>query len=205
MNNITKRFFSLKNSGVDLEQALDIGAYRNDFTNILKSVWPNIRVQQFEADERQKQYLQEDAQIVLLGDSERTVDFYTIEDQGWGTTTGSSIFRENTVHYQDPNIVSKQMTTLDKVVDMSGDWNKGLVKIDAQGSELLILEGAKQFLKLNPKYILLECSIVEYNQGAPLVADVMSYMSNINYKMVDIFDVNYMNDQLIQMDILFTR
>lgn len=203
MNNIVSRLLKLKKSGVMLEQALDIGAYRNEFTNILVSIWPNIHVQQFEADERQKGYLQKDANIVLLGDLNKQVDFYTINDTNWGSTTGSSMFKENTVYYNNPIVKKLDMVKLDDVVDMNGDWSKGLVKIDTQGSEILVLEGAKEFLKQKPRYILLECSVVEYNQNAPLISDVIMYMKTINYKMIDILDLSYLDDILIQTDILF--
>lgn len=205
MNNIVSRLLHLKKSGVDLEQALDIGAYRNEFTNILKSIWPNIKVQQFEADERQKKYLEKDAKIVVLGDSEKEVVLYTLEDTGYGSTTGTSIFKENTTFYKNPINKTCQMKTLDSVVDMSGDWSKGLIKIDTQGSELLILKGATEFLKNDPMYILLECSFVEYNQGAPLVSEVTSYMDSIGYRPIDIVDLHYHDNQLIQGDYLFQK
>jgi len=181
-----------------IERALDIGAYRGEFTNLLKSIWPGIQVQQFEADERNKKYLKEDAFIGVLGNENKQVDFYTIEDTGWGTTTGSSIFLEQTEYYTNPIITKKEMIKLDDVVDMSGDWSKSLVKIDTQGSELLILDGAKEFLKQNPKYILLECSYVEYNKGCPLINETLNYMHEIGYRPIDI-----MNNTVNQADVLF--
>lgn len=181
-----------------IERALDIGAYRGEFTNLLKSIWPSIQVQQFEADERNKKYLKEDAFIGVLGNENKQVDFYTIEDTGWGTTTGSSIFLEQTEYYTNPIITKKEMIKLDDVVDMSGDWSNSLVKIDTQGSELLILDGSKEFLKQNPKYILLECSYVEYNKGGPLINETFNYMHEIGYRPIDI-----MNNTVNQADVLF--
>ena len=46
-----------------IERALDIGAYRGEFTNLLKSIWPGIQVQQFEADERNKKYLRQKEEL----------------------------------------------------------------------------------------------------------------------------------------------
>ena len=181
-----------------IERALDIGAYRGEFTYLLKSIWPSIQIQQFEADERNKKYLKEDAFIGVLGDENKQVDFYTIEDTGWGTTTGSSIFLEKTQHYINCNIDKKEMVKLDDVVDMSGDWSKGLVKIDTQGSELLVLKGASKFLRLKPKYILLECSYIEYNKEAPLIAESLDYMNKIGYRPIDII-----NNTVNQADVLF--
>ena len=181
-----------------IERALDIGAYRGEFTNLLKSIWPRVQVQQFEADKRNIKYLKNDAFIGVLGNENKQVDFYTIEDTGWGTTTGSSIFLEQTLHYANPIIETKQMVKLDDVVDATGDWSKGLVKIDTQGSELLILDGAKEFLKKDPKYILLECSYIEYNKGCPLIDKTLNYMHEIGYRPIDI-----MNNTVNQADVLF--
>jgi FkbM family methyltransferase len=198
-----ERFFYLKRTGVELERALDIGAYRGEFTNIIKSVWPTCHVQQFEADKRNKQYLQPDAVFEVLGDQEQAIKLYTIDDTGWGSTSGTSIYKENTDFYKNSISSLHSMKVLDSLVDMSGDWSKGLVKIDTQGSELIILQGANEFLKLNPMYILLECSYIEYNQGAPLITDVFKYMNSIGYIPIDVIDNNYINGQLIQSDVLF--
>lgn len=198
-----ERFFYLKSTGVDIKQALDIGAYRGEFTNILKSVWPSCNVQQFDADIRNKEYLQDDAVFAVLGDTERTVELHTIEDTGWGSTTGTSVFKENTEFYKNSKSSLHQMKTLDSLIDLSQDWSEGLIKIDTQGSELLILEGATKLLKQKPRFILLECSYVEYNQGAPLISTVFSYMNAIGYKPMDVLDNSYINGQLVQSDWLF--
>lgn len=203
MTDFIERFFQLKKTGVELKQALDIGAYRGEFTNMLKSVWPTCDVLQFEADDRNKDYLQDDAVFAVLGDSERVVQLHTIEDTGWGSTTGTSIFKENTEFYNNSTASFHTMKTLDSLIDLTKDWSESLIKIDTQGSELLILDGAKQLLKHNPKFILLECSYVEYNQGAPLISEVFAYMTKIGYKPIDVLDNSYVNGQLIQSDWLF--
>ena len=204
MYGFIERFFYLKKTGFELEQALDIGAYRGEFTNIVKSVWPSCRIQQFEADKSNQQYLQSDAIFELLGDQEVATNFYTIQDVGWGSTTGASVYKENTEYYKDCIVKIREMKKLDSLVDMSGDWSRGLVKIDTQGSEINILKGAKKFLEqCKPKFLLLECSYIEYNIGGPLVTDVFSYAKSIGYKPVDILDNSYLEDRLIQSDWLF--
>lgn len=199
MHGFIERFFYLKRTGVEVKQALDIGAYRGEFTNILKSVWPSCNVQQFEADARNKQYLQTDAVFEVLGDTERVVELFTIDDSGWGSTTGTSVYKENTEFYRNSKPQLRQMKQLDSFVTDPVDF----IKIDTQGSELLILEGAKNLLKTKPRFILLECSYVKYNEGAPLISDIFSYMNKINYVPVDLIDNSYINDQLIQSDWLF--
>ncbi len=206
------RFKQLRATNNHIQCALDIGAYRGDFTETIRSVWPTCLVHQIEADERQRQYLQNNAIYSLLGDrEEKDIPFYTLNDTK--ITTGSSIFLENTAHYNSSSTVTiyKTMTTLDSLAEkyrFAGDWqNHGLIKIDTQGSELLILNGAQKFLSgRNPRYILLECSILEYNIGAPRIDQIINYMKTSQYNIVDIFDLSYDNSgSLLQTDILFER
>ena len=203
MHETVSCFIRLKKSGVIIEHALDIGAYRGEFTNAIKSVWQKIEVQQFEADERQAEYLQDNAYIVVLADAEKTVDIYTVEDTGWGSTTGTSMYKEKTAAYDNPIMKKVSTKTLDDLVDLSADWEKGLVKIDTQGSELAILEGAQQLLSKGPRYILLEASIREYNEGAPKINDVINYMKDKGYQIHDILDRVYINGLLYQANLFF--
>ena len=203
------RLTNLQFNGVEIKHILDIGAHQGDFTATIHSVWPYADVIQIEADERQQYYLQDNAIIALLGDMVKEVDFYTLPPEK--ITTGSSIFKELTHHYDDCEVIKKQMTTIDILTDQydfSGDWyNHGFIKIDTQGSELLILDGAKNFLTTKkPRYILLECSVLPYNQDAPLVSIIIQKLEQLNYIFNDVFDLAYDNQgRLLQLDILFTR
>lgn len=205
------RFETLKKNGVNLHCALDIGAYHGDFTETIQAVYPFIKIVQIEADERQKKYLHQNCIIALLGDSQREVTFYTLAEDK--ITTGSSVFLELTTHYNEHSVIAlqKEMTTLDtldKQFNFNGDWlNHGLVKIDTQGSELLILDGAYNFLtSKRPRFILLEVSVQEYNKGAPKFNLVIEYMNKLNYTVKDIYDLSYDGmGQLLQIDILFER
>jgi FkbM family methyltransferase len=208
MDNFENRFRYHLIQGLQIERALDIGAYRGDFTRLVRKLWPAATVWQFEADERQKVH-NPDAIYALLGNRERECDFYTVLDDTRVSSTGSSIYREVSEHYRDPTVLKKQMTTIDSLmdqIDFSGDWKAhGIVKLDTQGSELDILAGAAGFLeRFTPRLVLLEASVIEYNQGGPLVTDVLNFMKAIRYQLIDMFDVHYAaDDRLIQIDLLF--
>jgi len=210
MNRFEYRLNVLKNNGVNITNLLDIGAYRGEFTQMVHRVWPNVRSWQLEADERQAPYLQPDAIFGLMSSkANQEVDFYTLGTNS--ITTGSSMYRELTPYYNNPVVVKKRTTTLDDVmkrVNFRGNWkNCGLVKMDTQGSELDILKGGQNFMNTyQPKYFILENSVKRYNEGAPLIDEIISYMFSNNYRIKDILSYMYDNTEtLLQTDILFER
>jgi len=211
MSSIDHRFSVLKNSGVVISHLLDIGAYRGEFTKIVKKHWPAVTAWQIEADERQQPWLQTDAIFALLSDqSNRELDFFTLNNES-SITTGSSVYKELTQYYKNPIVVKKRTTTLDDIskrVNFRGNWkNSGLIKLDTQGSELDILRGAENFLSTyQPKYILIEASVKPYNLEAPLVGDVIEYMRSKGYQIVDLMHCLYdSSESLLQIDILFNK
>lgn len=183
-----------------VKSVLDVGAYRGDFARLIKELFPNAKIKCVEGDERQAPFLLDfDVDFYLLSKKTKQLDFYTLPENA--CTTGSSIYRENTVYYQDPLVVKKWAYALDDLNFPCFDF----IKLDVQGSELDILKGGKKYLaKTQPRYLLIETSIQEYNQGAPLAAEVISYLNKIGYRLQDIFDVLYdQNNQLLQVDFLF--
>ena len=94
------KFTQLKSQGIHVQYVLDIGAYHGDFTDTIKLVWPTAIITQFEADDRQKSFLQNNAILALLGDEDgKEVDYFTLDESK--ITTGSSIFKELTHHYSE--------------------------------------------------------------------------------------------------------
>lgn len=210
MDRFEYRLHVLKNNGVNITNLLDIGAYRGEFTKMVHRVWPNVRSWQMEADERQAPYLQSDAIFGLLSSKPNVeVDFYTLGTNS--ITTGSSMYRELTPYYNNPIVIKKRTTTIDDVakrVNFRGNWkNCGLVKMDTQGSELDILMGGENFLKTyQPKFFIIESSVKRYNEGAPLIDDVISFMFNKGYRIRDFMSHVYdQTESLLQTDILFER
>lgn len=183
-----------------VRSVLDVGAYRGDFARIIKKLFPSARIKCIEGDNRQSDFLEEfDTDFYLLGRRTEKVKFYTLPEEL--CTTGSSMYQENTVHYQNPLVVEKQAYSLDDLDLPRFD----LIKLDVQGAELDILKGGKKYIqKTKPTYLLLETSIQEYNKGAPLAGEVISYLNKKNYLLRDVIDVLYdQSGQLLQVDFLF--
>lgn len=185
-----------------VRSVLDIGAYRGDFARLSQKLFPGASITCIEADERQQEYLQEfDTLFCLLGSKNKKVDFYTLPENA--CTTGSSMYKENTVYYRQPMVIKKQCHKLDDLNLKSFD----LIKLDVQGAELDVLKGGEKYLeRTKPTYLLLETALQEYNQGAPLASELITYLFKHGYKLQDIIDLMYDdNNQLLQVDFLFER
>ena len=183
---------------------LDIGANVGQFYNEIKTIFPNAYCYLIEGSENCKPALETlnvDFSISLLSDIEKEVNFYVRKSEP--RCTGNSIYRENTSFYDDDQIVieKKKTQTLSKLLK-----NKifDLIKIDVQGSEIDIINGGLEIIK-ESKGILLEVSLIEYNQNAPTKDFVYKYMDNLGFKPVEIIgDINHpLTYELIQQDILF--
>lgn len=186
------------------ESILDIGANVGQFYSEIKEIFPNSYYYLIEGNDSCKVVLETlnvDYSISLLSDTEKEVDFYVRKHEP--RCTGNSIYRENTSFYDDDQIVilKKQTKTLSNILN-----NKvfDLIKIDVQGSEIDIINGGLEIFK-NAKGVLMEISLVEYNQNAPMKDFVYEYMSKIGFlPFENIGNINHpITHELIQQDILF--
>jgi len=183
---------------------LDIGANVGQFYNEIKNIFPNSYYYLIEGSESCEVVLETlnvDYSICLLSDSEKEVDFYIRKNEP--RCTGNSIYRENTSFYDDDQIIieKKQTKTLSNLLN---NQKFDLIKIDVQGSEIDIINGGLDIIK-EAKGILMEVSLMEYNQNAPTKDFVYEYMDNLGFKPVELIgNINHpLTYELIQQDILF--
>jgi FkbM family methyltransferase len=183
---------------------LDIGANVGQFYNESKVIFPEAYYYLIEGSEHCDIVLKTfnvDYSISLLSNVEKEVDFYVRKHEP--RCTGNSIYRENTSFYDDDQItVEKKYTKT--LTSLLGDKFFDLIKIDVQGSEIDIINGGLEIFK-NAKGILMEVSLVEYNQNAPTKDFVYEYMDNLGFNPVELIgNINHpLTYELIQQDILF--
>ena len=183
---------------------LDIGANVGQFYNEIKNIFPDsyyYLVEGSESCEVVLKTLNVDYSICLLSDSEKEVDFYIRKNEP--RCTGNSIYRENTSFYDDDQILieKRQTKTLSNLLN---NQVFDLIKIDVQGSEIDIINGGLNIIK-EAKGILMEVSLMEYNQNSPTKDFVYEYMDNLGFKPVELIgNINHpLTYELIQQDILF--
>jgi len=194
LSKITKHFYPYR--------ILDIGANVGQFYQIAKQTFPNSFIFSIEASKECEPYLKQltdNYYIGLLAKDTSEYNFYS--RKGDTTCTGNSIYRELTHFYSDDQleIIKQKGIKLDDLFELDSEFD--LIKIDTQGSELDIITGGINLCK-KAKGILLEVSLTQYNEGAPLHEEVIQFMSDFNFIKTEILD-EARNHGSHQQDILF--
>ncbi len=133
---------------------------------------------------------------VLSDTSGQQVPFYEMG-------TGSSIFAEAS------NAPREQKTTTTKTLDEVAavfltTVSKPFLKIDVQGAELKVLAGGAKVLE-KASLVQLEVAMLQYNQGAPLMPDVVAWMAERGWLPTEISGFSRPSGPLVQIDLLFAR
>jgi FkbM family methyltransferase len=143
--------------------------------------------------------------IAALSDKEGTRVFFRNDQK---ISSGESFYRERSVFFSDAKCATSEIETTTLDVLFPGR-RFDLIKADTQGSELDILKGGTALCS-RASYILLEASVTNYNEGAPLLKDVLVSLDSMNYDLIDICNCAYANhavgkhyDDLCQVDVLF--
>ncbi len=195
----------LRRRGFEPCFAVDVGAYHGEWTTLFRSIFPQTSVLMVEAQEQKREMLQSacrrlgpsvDFRIALLGaTSGQKVRFVEME-------TGSSVYEERSDYSR--NALEKATITLDDLLTVDSH-PVDFLKLDVQGYELEVLRGAARSLG-QAQAVLMEASLVPVNQGSPLVADVIAFMDENEFRLVDFCSqIRWRNGVLWQTDLLFVR
>lgn len=181
---------------------LDIGANIGGWYSYCKGVFPDSYIFSIEANEACEPFLQEvnpNCLIRLLTKEKKMYPFYTNDAL---TSTGNSIYKELTSHYNDDNTVTvlKQGYLLDELFNENESFD--LIKMDVQGAELDIISGGIKLCK-KAKGIILEVAVKEYNSGSPLYNEVIDYMNLLGFTKNEVLSDLMYNNEIYHHDILF--
>jgi FkbM family methyltransferase len=119
---------------------------------------------------------------------------------------GSSLYKETegpAVDGIEREIATLTLNGLVEELNLSGPY---LIKIDTQGSELDVLEGAARLLP-ETEFIVLEVSFFNFFQDAPMAYDYIHFMKERGFVIYDIFDLSYrlLDGALSQVNMAFVR
>jgi FkbM family methyltransferase len=179
---------------------IDVGAYEGNWTRLARRVFPDVPVLMVEPQEAKRPFLEQACSELpgtryvsaLLGRERATREFYEME-------TGSSVFPERSNVAR--RSVRLETATLDELAEpMTAPI---FLKIDVQGAELEVLEGGQATLA-RCGLVQLEVALLPYNEGAPAMLEVLSYMDQRDFVPLDVSGLTRPNGvDLAQMDLLF--
>jgi FkbM family methyltransferase len=189
----------LQSKGISPQVVFDVGARTGEWSRYVRKSLKNSEFFLFEATEGCRQQLNSSGFkffITVLSDSQKEVDFY---ENG---TTGDSYYKEHTAFYKNVRPIKKQTISLDCLVAAEGIPSPDLIKLDTQGSELDILDGAQKTLQ-DTSLIYIECPMIKYNSGAPHLTEYLRYIQELGFFPFEICEQHFGDDILLQIDIMF--
>jgi FkbM family methyltransferase len=198
---------NLRSNGFSPRTVIDVGAWIGDWTEHVHAIFPDAHFLMLEANPAKRPGLEAIAarlgpsvqvRMALLGPESRPdVPFYAME-------AGSSVLPEDT-NFERKQL-ALQMSTLDELSGASSLEGPVLLKVDVQGYELEVLRGGAKTLARS-EVVLLEVSLLEYNQGAPLMPEVVAFMNSAGFVPYDVCGQfrRETDAALCQIDIMFVR
>lgn len=196
----------LARAGFAPSTVFDVGAYRGDFAAEVLVVWPAAQLVCFEplpgrAEALRTRFAGAAVQVhdaVLGARSGTPVELSLAE-------TASSVLAEHAT--QDFARVARETTALDDLV--AGGRIPArceLLKLDVQGYELAVLEGA-QGLLARTEVVLLELNLLDLHVGVPLLHEVLAWLAARGFVAWDLAGLTRrpLDDALWQVDLVVVR
>jgi len=194
----------LATSGFAPSMVADVGAARGDWTRGLLPVFQSACFWCCEPLQENEPFLKSLSAahdrvgywIGALGNRSGNTHFHTYGDQSSVLASEWSTGRVRTV----------RMETLDSLVSGGMMAAPNLLKLDVQGGEALVLDGAVSCLE-HVLVAQIEVSFRRVYDTAPLAADLVSRMGVSGFRVFDLCDVHYRRSDraLLQADIVFAR
>lgn len=212
-SNMFQGLLRLKNMGFAPSGILDIGAWVGEFSRGARRIFPEARILMVEALPENGAILAKvcrelgNAECVtaLLGDREmEATSFFVVDSDKHPdlVKTGSSKYKDNLGCPQDEHTLPQR--TLANILTERGTQFQ-LLKLDVQGAELDVIKGLGDRLSM-VEVILMEMSLVQYNEGAPLIDVVLNRMSQLGFVLYDIVEEHrFEGGHLFQIDGLFVH
>lgn len=194
---------------------VDVGANVGGWTTkVQEQFFPGVKTFMIEASPVHEEVLEEtkqkfgaqvvDYNIAVLSQKDGdTVDFYS----GEASTTGNSMFLENTSFFRGVKPEKRTTSKLDTVVGHMEHVD--YLKLDVQGAELVVLSGATETLE-KATFVQLEVSVVEYNQGGACWHEVDHVLRRNGYYLYDFGDPSrnqklFHTEGIGQIDLLYVK
>jgi FkbM family methyltransferase len=188
---VRRLFMALKDLGLNPSHVIDVGGNRGDWTRTVLSVFPDACVTMFEPQtELQHSHtdLNANSRVDVLyrgaGDIDGTLAF-TIHERD---DSSSFLYASDQAEARGFKQSKIDIARLDTVVTASRFGLPQVVKIDAEGFDLRVLEGAQATLA-TCDIVLVEAAVANRDYPNTLLA-VIQTMDDYGYRLFDFTDLN---------------
>ncbi len=200
----------VKQLGVAPRTVVDVGAAYGSFTRECAAIFPDARYLLIEPLAEYQSLLSElersmpSAQYICAAASSRSGE---IAINVHPDLVGSSLLREVETG-TDVNGVPRNVraVTVDSLIEETGAKGPFFLKVDVQGAEIDVLQGAEALLK-ETEYVLLEVSFFKFFEGGPEFSDIVTCMKSWGFVVYDITALQYrpLDNALSQADVAFVK
>lgn len=120
--------------------------------------------------------------------------------------TGSSLLKEVEGAHVDGTPRRVPVVTVDDIIKKNDCAGPFLIKIDVQGAEHIVLNGANLALK-QTEVVILEVQLFKFFENGWEFSDTISLMKNKGFSVYDIFEFGYrpLDNALASVDIVFVK
>jgi FkbM family methyltransferase len=183
----------------------DVGAHVGQTAARLASAFPTARIYSFEPDPRSFAALQAatarsagrvDAVNAAVGDAEGHAAFFVNRFDQTNSllkaAPGASQYLLDTTGLTPKAEITVPVMTLDRFCADRGIDRIDVLKVDAQGYELRVLDGARSLLsRVAVPVIYLEVCFVRIYEGQPLFPDIYRYLFDRGYRLVWLYESSF--------------
>ena len=194
----------------------DVGAYIGDTIEQFKFSFPESYIHAFEPFDESFSVLRNRFQktdklflnnIAVTNRSSSNANMYITQNKGSSsllkpTKDANEFWEGNPLSTQKE--VKVETTTIDSYCQKHSIETIDILKIDVQGNELKVLQGADQMLKdRRVKLIFTEISIAPNYKGQSEIDEIIKFLRENKYKIFNFFKMKHKQGKLIECDVLF--
>lgn len=176
----------LKAGGFEPQVIYDIGACVLHWEKVASAIWPNATIILFDAFKPARFLFKQSGHPYFLGLLSRRAGLTKRFYQNNQYPGGSSYYREiahEGKFFPEDQYITMTTDTLDNVVKNYDFPLPDLVKIDTQGSELDIIQGAVNTL-FDTQHLIVEMQHTQYNLDAPLAYQTIPHIQHLGFELV---------------------
>lgn len=195
----------------DIDLIIDVGANRGQFAKIFRYFYPSTQIYAFEPLPEVFRYLEttflDDSMFkglnIALSNNDGTASIMKNESSAMASFLK---LKRRFTEFGDVEETGFMEIPTARLDSIGLKFENGLLKLDVQGFEKQVLEGAQETLNY-VKYILIEVSFIEIYSNQDLFHDIYEYLTRRGFDYVWAFNQNISKDinLPIQQDALFIR